>query len=110
VIDVEQLSQTATAVPVTHLAVGLAAFEQLKDMAAERGHPGTTTDVDHFRVSVLDEKLAVRTADRRLITGFKPEDVAAHLARRSVLRRPRRRRRDADVEHDDSLLARVVRH
>ncbi len=107
---VEDLAHAATAVPVGDLAAALEVLEQLEDVAAQRRHARAAADVDHLGLRVLDEELAVRSGDRHLVAGLEVEDVGRGLARRSPRGRSRRGRGDADVEHDDALLARIVGH
>ena len=109
-IDIEQFPDAATTVPIGNFAVCLSIAEKFKDMATQRSHSSTATNVDHFVVSVLDKELTIRTRDRDLITGLEIEDVGTDFAWRSSLWCARRRRRYAHVEHDNPLFTRVVGH
>jgi hypothetical protein len=91
------------------LALGLEPLELVEDVAAHRRHAGAAADEDHFLVGVAREELAERAGDRDLVARLQVEDVGRHLARPECLRCPAAARRP-DVEHDDALFVRVVRH
>ena len=110
VVDIEQFATRATAVPVRYFAVGLASFEQFKDMASQWCHSSTTPDVNHFCFGVLDKEFTVGTADCRLITWFQVKDVTTHLTGRRVFRSTWWRRSDTHVQHDNAFFARIVGH
>jgi hypothetical protein len=109
VLHVEGLAHAAGAVPVAHLAVRVEATELIEDVGAHGRHARTAPDEDHLVVGAAGEELAVGPRDRDLVPGLEIEDVGGHLARGRV-RLVGRRRCDADVQHDDARLARVVRH
>jgi len=109
VVNVEQLSQTTSAVPVRNLAASLLAFEEFKDVTSQRSHAGTTTDVHHLGLAILDEELTVRTTDGRLVTWFQTEDPATHLSWRNVWQ-PWWRTRNPDVQHDDAFFTGIISH
>src|SRR3989344_5651810 len=107
--DVEGLAHGARTVPEAHLALGLQTLELIEDVRTHRRHAGTTTDEDHLGIGVLGEELTEGSVDGDLVARLEAEHVGRHLARRHIVT-PRRRRRDTDVEFDDALLFRVVRH
>ena len=109
VFDVEGLAQAARAVPEAHLALRVQPPELVEDVRAHRRHARAAADEDHLVVGLAGEELAVGTGDDDLVARLQAEDVGRHQPGRHV-RRARRRRGDAHVEHDDALLVRVVRH
>lgn len=109
VIDVKQFPHTPSAVPVRHFTAGSKILEQLENVASKRRHASSTADVHHLSVAILDEEFTIRTRDGDFVPLFQVEDVTRHLAGREF-RVAWRRSRDSDVEHDDALLAGVIRH
>ena len=89
-------------------------MEQVEEVAAHGGHAGTTADVDHLGVGLLDKELPVGSADGALVAGLASEDVAGADAGVDV--HPRvagavpRRSGNPDVEHHDVAFSRVVGH
>ena len=100
----------ARAVPEGHLAVGLQALELVEDVRAHRRHAGAAADEAHLVLSVSLAKNSPKGPE--IVTsspGFRlkmHEDIDAG---RDVLARSGGEG-DADVEHDDALLFRVVGH
>ena len=60
VIQIEKFSFRATAVPESHLSVRLNGMKKVKKVRSHGSHSGATSDVNHLRSRLLDEKLTVR--------------------------------------------------
>ena len=106
---VEALANTTGTVPEAHLALGVQTLELVEDMTAHGRHARTTTDKDHLGVGVLGEEFTEGPEHSDLVTRLQVEHERAHDTRRNILG-PRRRGGNPDVELENALLFRVVRH
>ena len=60
-VYVKEFALGTATVPITHLATGFEGMKKVENMGPQRSHTGTTTDVDHFFLGILDEEFTVRT-------------------------------------------------
>ena len=78
-------------------------------MRAHRCHPCPAADKHHLRLRFFGKELPKRPGDRHFITRLQRPDIRGHNPRRRI-RHLRRRRGNTHVEHDDTLLFRIVSH
>ena len=78
-------------------------------MRAHRCHTGASANKNHFIVGFAGKKLAKRSVHSDFITGFQAEHIRRHLARHNPSG-ARRWRGNPNIELNDALLARIVRH
>ena len=86
------------------------ALELVEDMRTHRRHARATTDEDHLVLCIARKELAVRAGDVDLVTRLQVENERRHDSRRHLLIGARRWRRNADIQLDQALLERKVRH
>ena len=78
-------------------------------MRTQRCHAGPAADVNHLGVGLVGEKLSIWTIDGNRVARLQIEHIRRHNSRRR-LPHAGRWSGDADVEHDNALLAGIVGH
>ena len=117
VLEEERLAERACPVEEVHLTVAhVQRLGHVHDLRPQRSHAGAAADPYHLLAgSEVGMEVAVRAAHHHLVARFEREDVRRPDACRHVLEahlraRQERCRGDADGQHDDVALGRIVRH
>src|SRR5579863_3742255 len=96
VILIEKFLSGAGAIPEGHLACCFLRVEQERQVGTQRGHSGAATQIDHFLIRALDQKIAKRTSQPDTISRAKA--VRIRGADPSIAILATRRHRDPNVE------------